>query len=257
MNNAVDGAPTEQFDDSLLADCADSFYGYGNYNARYWFIGMEEGGGLVAQINARLEAWRLRGHREVEDLCSFHEAFGMVKFFQAPAVLQPTWNKLIRVVLSATDRPTKIESVREYQHKQLGSSCGETCLLELLPIPSPAIGAALFAKLLQLLNFPTHEQYKQHYMRLRAAHIAQRIACHRPRVVMFYGVALEFRQCWKGIAGLSDWHDEANGVVSAQRDGTLFVITKHPVTHGLYNKDFEAVGRMIAEKLAQAQTESL
>ena len=33
------------FDDSLLETFAETFYGYGNYNGPYWFIGMEEGGG--------------------------------------------------------------------------------------------------------------------------------------------------------------------------------------------------------------------
>ncbi len=70
---------------------------------------------------------------------------------------------------------------------------------------------------------------------------------------MFYGVA--FRQCWKDIAGTPPWATDANGVAWAQKDGTLFVITKHPVAFGLGGEYFEAVGRMITEKLAQAQTE--
>ncbi len=251
-------AQAEQFDDTLLADFADTFYGYGTYNAPYWFIGMEEGGGnTFEEINARLEAWRRRGRREAEDLRSFHEAFGMVNFFQGAAVLQSTWNKLIRVVLSATGRPVTTELVREYQQEQLGSAGGETCLLELLPLPSPTIGAALFAKLLQLLNFPTQEQYKQHYMPLRAAHIAQRIEEYRPCVVMFYGVAKEFRQCWDSIAGAPPWVVDANGVAWAQKDGTLFVITKHPVARGLRSDDFEAVGRMITEKLTPTKTDTI
>ena len=120
----MDDAQAEQLDGRLLTDFADSFYGYGTYKAPFWFVGMGEGGGgLVAQINARLEAWRLRGRREVEDLRSFHEAFGMVKFFQSPAVLQPTWNKLIRVVLSATGRPVTTEprvSTRAVRQRRWG-----------------------------------------------------------------------------------------------------------------------------------------
>ncbi len=34
-------------DDHLLQDFIDGFYGYGNYNAPYWFVGMEGGGETV------------------------------------------------------------------------------------------------------------------------------------------------------------------------------------------------------------------
>ena len=36
---------TQHFDDQVLDEFAHQFYGYGNYDGRYWFIGMEEGGG--------------------------------------------------------------------------------------------------------------------------------------------------------------------------------------------------------------------
>lgn len=169
-------AQAEQFDDTLLADFADKFYGYGTYNAPYWFIGMEEGGGSFEEVKRRLDAWRLRGQHAVEDLRSFTEAFGkgfdVVKFFHDPAVLQPTWNKLIRVVLSATDPSTTIKSVRKYQQEQLGITGGETCLLELLPLPSPSTKVWFYAEHSRLKQLATREQYKQYYMPLRAAHIA-------------------------------------------------------------------------------------
>lgn len=118
----MDDAQTEQLDGRLLTDTADSFYGYGTYKASYWFVGMGEGGGgLVAQINARLEAWRLRGHREVEDLRSFHEAFGMVKFFQSPAVLG------CRV---AVEQPTGLSSLLV---RRPPLACALGCFHPLLP----------------------------------------------------------------------------------------------------------------------------
>ena len=33
------------FDDELLQAYIDTFYGFGKYEGKYWFIGMEEGGG--------------------------------------------------------------------------------------------------------------------------------------------------------------------------------------------------------------------
>lgn len=41
------------FNDPLLADFANKFYGYGNYAGDYWFIGMEEdGGNSLVNINS-------------------------------------------------------------------------------------------------------------------------------------------------------------------------------------------------------------
>ncbi|BAY34333.1 hypothetical protein NIES2107_62380 [Nostoc carneum NIES-2107] len=38
------------FDDELLEKIIETFYGYGNYQGNYWFIGMEEAGGDFKDI---------------------------------------------------------------------------------------------------------------------------------------------------------------------------------------------------------------
>jgi hypothetical protein len=44
--------------DQLLEAFMSGFYGFGNYQARYWFIGMEEGGGNKPDDIARqLDIW--------------------------------------------------------------------------------------------------------------------------------------------------------------------------------------------------------
>jgi hypothetical protein len=51
-------------DESLLQEFMSNFYGYGNYAAPYWFIGMEEGGGdTIEEITRRLTVWDQRGRR--------------------------------------------------------------------------------------------------------------------------------------------------------------------------------------------------
>ena len=53
------------------------FYGYGRYEANYWFIGLEEGGASsISDLAKRLETWRLLGSHEIEDLSAFHLALG-------------------------------------------------------------------------------------------------------------------------------------------------------------------------------------
>ena len=102
--------------DNLLETFIHNFYGYGNYQANYWFIGMEEGGGnSIEEINRRLNSWNNRGKFELEDVAEYHFAIGIPEHFRDPAKLQPTWNKLIRTLLSAQGQPGSTDDVREYQ----------------------------------------------------------------------------------------------------------------------------------------------
>lgn len=43
----------------LLKTFMSRFYGYGSWSAKYWFIGMEEGGGdSEEEIERRMMTWR-------------------------------------------------------------------------------------------------------------------------------------------------------------------------------------------------------
>src|SRR4051812_9939820 len=133
---------TNLFDHSfleLLEDRVKLFYGYGTYTAKYWFIGMEEGGGnTYKDIQKRMFAWQDRGKHTLEDLAAYHGAIDCTDYFderrlqgQIPR-LQSTWNKLIRILLRAEKRITddvpaeKITyRVRDYQSRHLGLASEE------------------------------------------------------------------------------------------------------------------------------------
>ena len=102
----------QMFDDELLHAFIKRYYGYGNFNAKYWFVGMEEGGGSeFAEIWTRINIWRERGSRELEDVAEYHNAIGITHLFNERPRLQPTWNKLIRVLLNAEGLKADAESV--------------------------------------------------------------------------------------------------------------------------------------------------
>lgn len=95
----------KKLDEQLLDTFANTFYGYGNEEADYWFVGMEEGGGnSYEEINCRLLTWKQRGQNELELVHTFHQdiGMGMEKFFQNPPKDQHTWSRLIRILLSAS-----------------------------------------------------------------------------------------------------------------------------------------------------------
>ncbi|WP_414755752.1 hypothetical protein [Anabaena sp. CCY 9910] len=134
MNNSI------FFDDALLEKRIDIFYGYGNYQGKYWFIGMEEAGRGFKDVNHRINIWAKREEKEIDDVAEYHIDMGWPEGFQAGAPIQPTWKGLIRTVLTAKGQEIlSKEDIRQYQIEELGREQKETCLLELLPLPSPSI----------------------------------------------------------------------------------------------------------------------
>jgi|SRR6185436_13412258 len=76
------------------------FYGYGTYAAKYWFIGLEEGGATSgSDLTRRIDVWHTLGGLEIEDLYAFHEALGSVSWFGATAKRQATWARLVRAAI--------------------------------------------------------------------------------------------------------------------------------------------------------------
>ena len=235
---------TEQFDDQLLDEFAHNFHGYGNYSGQLWFIGMEEGGGnSFTEVAKRLNAWADRGRRELEDVAEYHNAIGITYLFNDRPKLQPTWNKLIRILLSSNSQTPTTEQVREYQRASLGRVGRDTCLLELLPLPSPSTGRWLYAQHSRLPYLADRETYKQACLALRTAHLRKRINEHKPRAVVFY--SFTYQEHWQAIAGV-DLLQESNGVYTGRNRSTLFIMTKHPAVKGVTNEYFHQAGRLIA-----------
>jgi hypothetical protein len=237
----------ERFDDHLLNEFAHGFYGYGNYSGDFWFIGMEEGGGnSFAEIAKRLSIWAKRGKREIEDVAEYHVEIGITHFFNDSPKLQPTWNKLIRILLSHDNQVPTTEQVREYQRTVLGRSNGSTCLVELLPLPSPSTGHWLYARHSHLPYLANRATYKRTCLPPRILHLKQRINEHEPKAVIFYG--LSYWEHWQEIAGVN-FLPESDGLYIGHKGASLFIVTKHPAAKGVTSEYFHQVGKMIAVQL--------
>jgi len=239
---AGDAMSEWNLDDATLESYIQGFYGQGRYSAPYWFIGMEFGGGNdVAEIVRRIGGWYKKGRPEVEDF-----ERGWTPWFTDHPPLQPTWAKLIRVVLSAEGKAPTTEDMRLYQRDCLARAGSHECLLELLPLPSPGLNRWLFyPEHSRLPYLRDRETYTQHVAPLRIAHLQQRIAEHRPRAVVFYGSG--YRDWWSQIAGMEFQPASITKVWVARNEATQFVVMQHPTAHGLGNAYFEAVGRLIAD----------
>lgn len=237
----------EKFDDQLPDEFAHSFYGYGNYAGDYWFVGMEEGGGdSFADVNKRLNVWKESGKRELEDVAGYHFELGITHLFEGKIKIQKTWRGLIRILFGYKDELPTTEQVREYQKKTLGRLDNETCLVELLPLPSPSTSHWLYAQHSQLSYLVNREKYKQKFLAWRIAHLQQRIKEYKPKAVIFY--SFSYQDYWRQIAE-QDFVTEFDGARFNHNKETVFAMIKHPVAHGVTSEYFYKVGKTISEKL--------
>lgn len=222
-----------------------TFYGYGSYDGRMWFIGMEEGGGnSLEEINRRLQVWDQRGRRELEDAAEYHIDLGMPEYFRPGAKIQPTWNRLIRIFLTAQSKTPTAEMVRQYQINAMGHTGGDTCVVELLPLPSPSTGHWLYAQVEEMPFLENRETYREAMLPVRIRQLRLRIKVHKPPVVIFY--SFSYQQHWEAITGMEFTWDPDLEIFSSKRKDTLFLVTKHPVARGLNHAYFHRIGHYIA-----------
>ena len=235
------------FNDELLEKFIETFYGYGNLQGKYWFIGMEESGQDFKDINNRINIWDDRKQKEIEDVAEYHIALGYEESFKPGAKLQPTWNKLIRIVLSAKGNENiNTEDVRTYQIDELGRIGKETCLLELLPLPSPSLDHWIYKDHTQLSYLTDRNQYEKHCLENRINTISDKIKEHQPKAVVFYGTGYEYfwRKITQQITNV-EFLLTSEGFLTCRNGQTVFVISQHPVAFGATTEYFHNIGKYL------------
>jgi hypothetical protein len=97
-------------------------YGYGCWNAPFWFLGPEQGMAPSENndLKRRIEAWRHFGSRELDDCREFHFRIGERRWHGENAILQPTWKKLLLTLMGFLGRPTDEQSRLNYQRDEWG-----------------------------------------------------------------------------------------------------------------------------------------
>ena len=236
-------------DDTLLEAFMDGFYGYGNLAGPYWFIGMEEGGGdSLEEIQCRLAAWQNRGQMVTEDLVEYHAAIGITRYFGAQPKFQSTWSKLVRVLHILEGKPVATDTLRQTQGAAFGRSDGSSCLLELLPLPSPSTSHWLYGEHSRRPYLQDRETYRQSVTPKRIARLSAMIQQHRPCNVLFYG--LGYRDHWQAISGQPFDETRIGKFMTLfnRNEQTLYVVTPHPTSTGITNAYFNAVGELMRER---------
>lgn len=230
-----------ELNDKFLEHFMTTFYGSGNYSGDYWFIGMEEGGGnTLDRVMKRLETWQKLGEPEHVDIYDFHMGINYPDYFTDPVKLQRTWMQQARIVLASKGLPTSVDHVKEYQRDVIGRRKSETCLLELLPLPSPSTNVWNYSEWSNLFYLRDRKTYLKYCIPWRFKHIRSQIRVHHPRLVVFFGKS--YFKYWQQVAGSNAIFQNKGNFLMGNSSGSIFIIAKHPAARGVTNAYYEEIG---------------
>lgn len=198
---------------------AKNCYGYGRWDAPYWFIGAEQGQDKNEDgIEDRYRAFIDLQKHGLCDCRKFHEQIrgnGLyIEDIHGNVPLQFTWNYHMALLYGYWGKPCKPRIRRSFQRDEWGSADGQICIAELRGLPARS----------------NRERVDQSaYIPERVSFLKEKIGNHSPapEFVVFYGTTDE--QYWNAIA-----------------PGTLILngITKHAKTLFAYMPHLNAQGEL-------------
>lgn len=166
------------------------FWGYGNFEAPVWFVGMEEGLGKntsVKELEARFVA--ADGKMTVDMRRDMAQVPDHIRFFKESAPVQASWKYPIALYLYLKNRkePSK-QDIRDYQMYMLGDSeLKNDAAIELMPLPSHKANEDtwIYDKY-GIFGLGSRSEYLNAYKPKRVRELANLIEIHSPKLVIFY-----------------------------------------------------------------------
>jgi hypothetical protein len=215
---------------------AGDWYGYGRWDAPYWFIGPEPGQEDKGRddLEKRRAAWEKLGGGEILDCREHHLALGILEWHCARARIQPTWGKLIRLLLASKGlSPTK-EEIRAYQRTRWGMSNGETCVVELSALAANNLGV---------------EREREQFLNKRVEFLGQKIRKKEPKFVVMYGNSRKQAPSREKLAG---GPFESDGI--RIEGATVLMHVPHPVAFGSKNAEWNNFGELMRKYCARIRS---
>lgn len=242
----------------LVTEFMNKFYGYGNPEGNYWFVGMEEGCGpdWDMHVAPRFTTWQKRGSKSIEDARDYHFALGIREFWEPtagrPIKVQNTWRGLMKALLSAKGEHISRESIAHLQATSFGMAGSDTCLLELLPLPSPNVRRFDYRRLADKEHFPHFESrkaYRTHMLTERAGAtvpdrktgIRNLILENKPRHVVLYGTS--YRPEWTSLANANQWNELTRHISHTMLGESAIWMVPHPTSIGLPGTVYPELGQ--------------
>jgi hypothetical protein len=210
------------------SELARGCYGYGRWKATYWFIGPEQGQSASENNNLTLrhKAFRKLEKHGLCDCGAFHHAIHEERWHRVRPALQPTWRRLILLLMTFLEKKRDNESLRGYQRDRWGKRSGDTCVIELSGLPARNQNVA---------------REREAFREKRIELIRQKMLACKPVFVVMYGKgAMKY---WKGIGS-----NRLSPGCAQKIGSTIFVVATHPVARGLGKKYWVKLGqRMLRE----------
>ncbi len=254
-----------------LYDYIFNFFGYGNLNGKYWFVGIEEGGGYdnVNEVKKAIKIWdEQKGKIEgtTLDIFEYYKAyFGGENndafkelFFKKP---QKTWEQVINILFSYNNKEKNTNAILEYQHDEFGRRESGICHLNLLPLSCKRVADWKYNDYFPKVNcLKNKDKYIECLIEYRIGKIKDIISEKKPDFVVFYtknkyrdkkisnifynnGMSNNFYECF------IDLQDKKKSIYIGKLYSSIIVICYHPAS--IYNNKKDEYFINIGKKLRE------
>ena len=230
-------------------------FGYGRWQAPFWFVGPEERGGEdCLDMTTRVAQWagtEPLNQLDLKDLRNYCERIGVHQYhgIHGHIAVQRTWRALLGLIAPADLAADQFPAwANHYQAHRLGGGVDidhrrdGVALLEISPLPCPNVRTWLWRCLVEApvqgagLFQSKHAFLNNVFVRGRLAHIRTMAEIHHPSFICFYGLPPQFQE----LATVADdifgdlQFNEVNAVWQAilpTQQGTdiQIVFMRHPV----------------------------
>ena len=191
-----------------------AFRGYGNPNGRFWFVGMEEGGGDIESLRIRADKFS-----NLEDLAESHQRFESHDMSN----LISTW----RIMSAIAGRIGGItdwwdpEYARNYQLNHLGRTNGETYLTEILPLPKRSLNDCPYSDI-----FDSPQDYFEQVYPTQLDSLRTEYAEADPKQQFVFCYGKKYWQYHREIFNFAAFQPALDGKVQwGRNESTVFVLT--------------------------------
>jgi hypothetical protein len=251
-----------------------NFWGYGNWDSDYWFVGMEEGGGNDLQLVVnKIDSFFQNGYSHEHLIDNYHFQVNLVgephnkealRFLgprpnNRPVALQNYWAKMIKILLHLNLLNSNNSAIRNYQKDHWGrihnnDYFAKHAVIELFPLPSQNTNEWNYSEWTNHFenNFcPPLLDREGYFMTIsnnRITLLQNKIREYQPRLVVFSG--LTHQNYYDQIVGCNNWELLDQIKCYFQKvNNTLFVKTNHPNTWGIGHAYWNIVSDEILQRL--------
>lgn len=222
-------------------EMAQRCFGYGRWDAPYWFIGPEQGMSKDSrELTFRCHAWSERDRPELDDCMAYHD---LLNTLRSPRLskwgkrdddwhgekpnTQRTWARLIQFLIGfgvVTDHLT-------YQIKEWGSATGDTCVIELSGLSA---------------HNSREKRERGKYLEQRIARMSQELNGSQ-EFVLLYGRTPECDTAWETLSlGAQQVGSGPRGETISRRGKTLYLRANfHPTGNGQPYEKWKEFGQEV------------